>query len=164
MMELVVVLFIVLLTTVIAFPLVQNVTKSMQLSSSTANVTGMIRSTRFAALAKGYPYQLVLNGATIQTLNDLTDPTGADGNFTAVGNPVPLSGSSAAPTLGANITLQFSPSGAVKLVSVANSKTTITPCGNIPTPPAVATCSVSLTIGNLTKTIAVTTYGNIQAN
>jgi prepilin-type N-terminal cleavage/methylation domain-containing protein len=161
LMELVVTVAIVLIVAAIAIPLVQNAMGSYQFQSGVVSATGAIRSTRYQAIANGYPFQLVFSKAnsTFQVQKDPTQTTFGtfDGNFANVGSALPLSSSAATPGLSADLTLQFSPSGAVKVVTVSSGTTTVTSCGGTGNP-----CQLVLAYGGKTETITVSAYGNIN--
>ncbi|HJX83567.1 MAG TPA: prepilin-type N-terminal cleavage/methylation domain-containing protein [Candidatus Angelobacter sp.] len=162
--EMVIVVAIVLIVTATAIPVVYSSIKYYQLQATVASVTGVIRSTRFQAISSGYPYQVVFTKATgkyqLQSDSTQSSPGVFDGTFVNVGNAQTLSGSTTQnPTLGADITLQFSPSGAVKLVTVTGGVTSTSSCSNAGSP-----CSLALTYGTGTKTVTVTGYGNVTVS
>jgi prepilin-type N-terminal cleavage/methylation domain-containing protein len=164
LVELLTVVAIGLIITVIAIPIANSVTKTFQLKGAVASAAGVIKATRYQAIAQGYPMQVVITKATA-TYQIQADPTKTaaglfDGNFVNVGNAEPLSGSGLTPTLGANITLYFSPSGKVSLTTAPGPPPTLTSCGTVATPPP---CQIVMTFGtNNTETITVSAYGNID--
>ena len=109
MIEIVLVLAIGLILSAMAVPQVQSGVNNYRLSSAVAMAKWAIQSTRFQALMKGYPYQVVFTASTnsyqIQNL-----PPGA-ASYANVGTAVPLSGS--AVSLNQDTTLQFKPNGSV---------------------------------------------------
>jgi type II secretory pathway pseudopilin PulG len=145
--ELLFVCLIGLVMTAMAVPLVGNVTSYFRLRGAISSVTGVIQSTRYQAIFRGCPYQVVFLAAanTYQIQNQC--PTG--GAFVnaclpaAAACPMPLSGSATPVTLGADITLTFSPGG--KVTSAA------------------APMAMVLTYGGKPpETITVSSYGSIN--
>ena len=121
-------------------------------------MTGLVRATRFRAMSSGYPYQIVFtkSSGTYQIQQDTT-LSGTFSNLTGSGSSGTLSGTSTNITLGADLTMQFSPSGAVKYVTVVAGVTTAQSCSNN----AGSHCQIALTYGGKTKTITVTGFGNV---
>ena len=147
MIEMVITVLIILVGTTIALPLINNVIGAYRLRSAVSSVTGLIQSARYQAISSGYAYQVVLSktASTFQVQSNPTWPTGTFSNYcvgAATSCPIPLSGSNIAVVLGADTTLQFRPNGMVTAV-----------VGSIP---------LTLTYGTKTKSIAVSTYGNIK--
>lgn len=140
LLELLLVLLIIGIMTVISMPVVNSVLSTYRLRSAVSSVTGAIQTTRYQAIASGYPYQLVLNAGTA-TFQVQSDPN-LTGTFANMGNAVPLANSGIPVVLGTNTTLRFRPSG---LVTAATGSTTLT-----------------LTYGGKTETITVSNYGNIK--
>lgn len=164
LVELVVVVAIIMIMVAIAFPVLLSTVKAFKLQSAVTNVTGLIKATRFRAMSSGYPYHIVFTSATARyqltqnsTLDNATgvfDETGFT-NDTTPGNSGTISGTSTAVTLNQDVTLEFSPSGAVKYV--ASGATSPTSCSN-----AGTKCQLILTYSNVPqKTITVTGYGNV---
>jgi prepilin-type N-terminal cleavage/methylation domain-containing protein len=152
LLELVFVLVIIVITTAMAIPLVNNVTSYFRLRGAISSVTGAIQSTRYQAIFQGCPYQLVMKSAanTYQVQNQC--PAGGAWVNVCTGGaascPVPLSGSSDKLTLNADLTLVFSPGGKVTSASF--------PGGGI---------NLVITYGNKPpETISVSTYGSINVN
>jgi prepilin-type N-terminal cleavage/methylation domain-containing protein len=137
LIELLFVIAIGLILTLIAMPLVMNVSSYLRLRSATASLTGAIQSTRYNAIYQGYPYTVTFSKAT-STIQVANQPPGASG-FVNVGNAMPFS-TSPKVQLGADVTLQFSPSGVVRATA--------------------GTTTLTLTGGNRTATIVVSSYGN----
>jgi hypothetical protein len=162
-MELLLVVAITLIVVAMAAPLVANTVKSYQLKSAAASATGVFKATRYRAIAEGYPMQVVVTAATgtyqIQADTTLNAAGLFDGNFVNVGTAEPLSGSGLAPTLGADITLYFSPSGKVWLVTAPGPPPTLSSCSTVAVPPP---CQVVMTYSSRTETITVSAYGNID--
>ena len=111
-----------------------------QLQSAVSSSTWAIQSTRYQALMAGYPYQVVFTQSTgsyqIQNL-----PTGAT-TYANVGGAVPLSGSTI--SLNQDTTLRFLPNGSVSA-----------PTGAL---------TFTITFYGTTKTITVSTYGNVKVS
>lgn len=156
--EMLVTVAIILITSAIVGPAVRNSYEVYKFRGAVTSTAGAIRSARYQAMAQGYSTRLVFNSAAgtyqVQRSAD-TDPSGT-GAFTNLGAAQLMSGSSLNPGLGADITLQFIPSGAVKLVSGAGP--TISSCGAAVTPPP---CTLTLTYRGNTEAISVTGYGTI---
>jgi Tfp pilus assembly protein FimT len=149
-MELVIAMGIVLVMTILAIPLVQNVSAYFKLQGAVASVSAAIQSTRYQAIFQGYPHQVVLSAAA-KTIQIQNQPGGA-GPFVNVcpaalnSCPIPLSGSGTPVTLDQDITLTFSPGGRVQLNYGA---------GSCP-------CTLIITYGSKPETITVSSYGNIK--
>ena len=88
-------------------------------------------------MSQGYPFRVAFD-ATTRQYQVGSQPPGA-ASFSNVGNAVPLSGSSV--TISPNTTLQFRPNGAVTATT--------------------GSLSFTITYSGLTKTVAVSNYGNI---
>jgi prepilin-type N-terminal cleavage/methylation domain-containing protein len=146
LIEMVVVVAILLITAVLATPLLNNIMSEYRLRSAVSAVTGFIQSARYQALASGYGYQVVLNKAA-STIQIQSDPNRV-GTYTnlcvpaAPSCPIPLSGSGIPVVLGADTTLQFRPSG---IVTATAGSTVLT-----------------LAYGGKTETITVSSYGNVK--
>jgi prepilin-type N-terminal cleavage/methylation domain-containing protein len=118
LLELIFVIVIGLIMTVIAIPLVNNVTSYFRLRGAVSSVTGAIQSTRYQAIFQGCPYQVVFTAATQSyQIQNQCPVGGAFANVcvpaTLAACPVPVSGSGTPVTLNADITLTFSPGGKV---------------------------------------------------
>lgn len=150
LLELMFVVTIVVIMTVMAIPLLSNVTGYFRLRGAVSNVTGAIQSTRYLAIFQGCPFQLVLNSAagTYQVQNSCP-AGGAFVNYCTNGRltcPVPVSGSGTPVALNSNVTLTFSPGGRVTSPAF--------PAGGI---------NMVLTYGNKPpETISVSTYGSVN--
>lgn len=147
LMELSITVLIILVSSVIALPIINSVMGAYRMRSAVSSVTGVIQRARYQAISSGYAYQVVLSktASTFQVQSNPTWPTGAFSNYcipTATACPVPLSNSGIQVVLGADTTLQFRPNGMV--TAIAGSTT------------------LTLTYGGQTENIAVSTYGNIK--
>jgi prepilin-type N-terminal cleavage/methylation domain-containing protein len=148
LIELIIVCSIILVMTAMAVPLVGKVTSYFKLRGAISSVTGVIQSTRYQAVFQGCPYQVVFVAAanTYQIQNQCP----AGGAFVnvclpaAASCPLPLSGSGTPVTLGADITLTFSPGGRVTSTTAPPMAMVITYGGKPP------------------ETITVSTYGSIN--
>ncbi|PYP90044.1 MAG: hypothetical protein DMG65_12530 [Candidatus Angelobacter sp. Gp1-AA117] len=159
--EMLVTLAVIMITTAIVGPAVKNSYETYKFRGAVTSTTGAIRSARYQAMAQGYSLRMVFGhtAGTYQLQRSAdTDPSGT-GAFTSLGNTRLMSGSSLNPGLGADITLQFIPSGAVKLVS--GSPATMSSCGAAVSPPP---CTLTLTYRGNTETISVTGYGTITVS
>jgi prepilin-type N-terminal cleavage/methylation domain-containing protein len=138
MVELLLAVMISLILAAMAVPQVRSVINQYRLSGAVASATWAVQSTRYQALMAGYPYQVVFTSSTNSyQIQDL--PTGA-ATYANVGTSVPLSGSTI--SLNQDTTLRFSPNGSV----------------SAPTGALVFT----ITYLGSTKTITVSTYGNVK--
>ena len=156
--ELLITLAVIMITAAIVGPAVKNSYEVYKFRGAVTSTTGAIRSARYQAMAQGVSYRLVFDhtaGTYQVTQSAATDPSGT-GAFSNVGAAKLMSGSSLNPGLGADITLQFIPSGAVKLVS--GTGPTISSCGAAVSPPP---CTLTLTYRGNTEAISVTGYGTI---
>ena len=144
LMELIVTVVILVITTAIAVPLIQNASTSYRIRGAVNSVTGAIQSTRYQAISNGYPFRIALNSAasTYQIWKNTCGP----GNpcWAKVGGAVPLSGSSVNAVLNQDTTLDFHPGGAVLA--------------------ATGTQNFSLTLNGLVENVTVSTYGNITVS
>jgi Tfp pilus assembly protein FimT len=121
-----------------AVPQVGSVVRYYYLQGAVASATWAVQSTRYQALMAGYPYQVVFSKANSNyQIQDL--PPGA-GAYANVGGTVPLSGQTIA--LNQDTTLRFLPNGSV----------------SAPTGALIFT----ITYNSTTKTITVSTYGNVK--
>ncbi len=137
MIEIVMAMLVGLILTSMAIPQVKSGMYSYRLNSAVAMSKWAIQSTRFQALAKGYPYQVVFTAATnTYQIQDL--PTGA-GSYANVGTSIPLA--SWPMTFNQNTTINFQPNGFV----------TETVGSNV----------FTITYQGTTATITVSNYGNV---
>jgi len=135
MLELVIVLAIGSILTAMAIPQVRSGLYSYRLNSAVAMAKWAIQSTRFQALMKGYPYQVVFSAAnTNYQIQNL--PSGT--TYANVGSVVPLAGSPM--TVNQDATINFLPNGFV----------------------TSSVTSFTITYQGMTKTIAVSNYGNVS--
>ena len=144
LLELLFGVLILVVMSVIAIPLLNNVTGIYRLRSAVSSVTGFIQSARYQAISSGYAYQVVLNKAA-STFQIQSNQTGTFTNFcasAATSCPIPLSNSGIPVVLGADTTLQLRPSGMVTAI--------------------VGSTTLTLTYGGKTETITVSSYGNIK--
>ncbi len=137
MIEVVIVLAVGSILTAMAIPQIKSGLYSYRLNSAVAMAKWAIQSTRFQALMKGYPYQVVFNAANVNyQIQNL--PSGS--TYVNVGNTVPLA---AWPmTFNQNTTINFKPNGMV----------TATVGSNV----------FTITYQGTTKTITVSNYGNVS--
>lgn len=137
MIEVVIVLAVGSILTAMAIPQIQSGLYNYRLNSAVAMAKWAIQSTRFQALMKGYPYQVVFNAANVNyQIQNL--PSGS--TYVNVGSTVPLA---AWPmTFNQNTTINFKPNGMV----------TATVGSNV----------FTITYQGTTKTITVSNYGNVS--
>ena len=137
--ELIFAMLIIIILAALAVPQMGAVVFQYRLNGAVASATWAVQSTRYQALMAGYPYQVVFTKATNNyQIQDL--PPGA-GAYANVGSAVPLSGSTIA--LNQDTTFRFLPNGSVSTPTGALNNFTITYHGS-------------------TKSIAVSTYGNVS--
>jgi Tfp pilus assembly protein FimT len=136
MIEIVMAMLVGIVLTVMAAPQVKTVVNNYRLNSAVAMSKWAIQSTRFQALEKGYPYQVVFNAANqnYQIQNE-APPAVAYSN---VGSTVPLAAWPMA--VSGNTTITFQPNGFVT---------------------SAPTNSFTITYKNTTATITVSNYGNV---
>lgn len=135
--ELLATITVIMIMTAAAIPVAQSTLNHFRLRSAVSSVSGAIQTTRYQAISNGYQYKLVFDKAS-RTYQLSSDITGA-GTFTNSGGALPYTSSNV--DLGANATLQFSPSGKVSFVAGAS--------------PLV------LTLSGKSGTISVSPYGNL---
>jgi prepilin-type N-terminal cleavage/methylation domain-containing protein len=136
MLEVVMVIMIGSILTAIAAPQVKSGVNSYRLNSAVAMAKWAIQSTRFQALMKGYPHQVVFTASTnsyqIQNL-----PSGA--TYQNVGSSVPLA--SWPMTFNQDTTVRFLPNGFVQIQAGAS--------------------PFSITYQGACQTVSVSNYGNV---
>jgi prepilin-type N-terminal cleavage/methylation domain-containing protein len=134
LVEIIMVMLIGSILTAVAVPSVKSVINNYRLNSAVAMAKWSIQSTRFQALAKGYPYQVIFDATNVNyQIQNL--PSGT--TYVNVGSAVPLA---AWPmTMNQGSTITFQPNG---FVNATNNSFTITYQG-------------------VTATITVSNYGNV---
>lgn len=152
MLELIVVVAITALTSAIAVPVIGSAVNSYQMRSAASSAASAIQSTRYRAIAAGYPYQVAYSAANSNYLIQ-SDPnaTGAFTNIPATENngpgPFSLTGSSVQAKLSQDVTIGFSPSGSVRGTAAGVTS-------NCP-------CAFTITYKGKVETITVSLYGNV---
>jgi prepilin-type N-terminal cleavage/methylation domain-containing protein len=137
MIEVVIVLLIGSILTAMAIPQIKSQLYAYRLNSAVAMAKWAIQSTRFQALMKGYPYQVVFSSAnTNYQVQNL--PSGS--TYQNVSSVVPLA--SWPMTVNQDTTINFKPNGMV----------TATVGSNV----------FTITYQGATKTITVSNYGNVS--
>lgn len=116
LIELVVVVLIITITTAIAIPIVQNSLRYYAMRSAISSVTAAVEAARYQAIFHGCRYQLVFTAASYSYTVASMVPTTAGATtclatYGTAGTAIPLMGRGVA--LGSNSTLQFLPSGQV---------------------------------------------------
>ncbi len=146
--ELLFVVMIVLIMTAMAIPLVNNTVSYFRMRGAVSAVTGAIQSTRYQAIFQGCPYQVVFTAATKTYQVQNSCPAG--GPFVNVCSPagllvcpIPLAGAGSPLTLGADMTMTFSPGG--KITSATSPMVMVVTYGGKPP-----------------ETITVSSYGSIN--
>lgn len=140
MIEIIMALLVSSVLTLIAVPQVKSMVYNYRLQGAVASCTWAIQSTRYQALQQGYPYQVAFSssGGTYQIQNETPGAT----SYSNVGNAIPISGATI--TMNQDTTLQFKPNGAVTATTGA--------------------LTFTLTYQGVTKTISVSTYGNVKVS
>jgi len=138
LVELLFVVLIATITTLMAIPVVRTAFISYKLSAAVNSVTGSIQTTRYQAISKGYPFQIVFTKATSK-YQILSDP-GNVGAFANVGVASPFTSTA---TLGQDTTFTFSPGGAV----------------SSPQADATGTTTMTLQYSGNAKTITISPFG-----
>jgi type II secretory pathway pseudopilin PulG len=139
LVELIFAMLIIIILAALAVPQMGAVVFQYRLNGAVASATWAVQSTRYQAQMAGFPYQVVFTKATNNyQIQDL--PPGA-GAYANVGTAVPLSGS----TIGLNqdTTFRFLPNGSVSA-------------------PVGALNNFTITYHGSTKSITVSTYGNVK--
>ena len=140
LIELIMALLVGSILTAVAIPQAMTMVYNYRLQSAVASCTWAIQSTRYQALEQGYPYQVVFTAST-RKYQIQNQPTGT-ATFANVGTAVPISGVTI--TMSQDTTLQFKPNGSVNATTGA--------------------LTFQLTYQGMTKTITVSTYGNISVS
>jgi Tfp pilus assembly protein FimT len=139
MIELCIVVTIGLIVMGFAIPIVATTVSRYRLNGAVSALTGAIRTTRYQALMKGYRHRLAIS-PTNRNYQVSQDPE-KDGTFTNLGSAIPFTGASTAIVVSAATTLEFRPNGQVAATT-----------GDL---------DFDVTYSGNTKTITVTTYGNV---
>ena len=137
LVEAVMVLAVGMILTAVAVPLVQSAVRTYRFRTAVSNVSWAIQATRYRAIMSGYPFAITFNSAN-NTYQVASQPPGAAG-FTNVGRAIPLQGANV--TLSQDTTLQFRPNGLVQATTGAK--------------------SLTLSYGEKSKTISVSSFGNV---
>jgi Tfp pilus assembly protein FimT len=123
----------------ILLPQTKSALKSYHLDTAVQSVSGTIQSARYQAIMAGYHYRIALNSAnTNYQLSSMVPPATS---FSNVGQAVPWS-TSGDVTISPATTLEFYPGGKVSATT--------------------GSLTFSLTNGTSTKTITVSTVGNVS--
>ena len=139
MIEIVMAMLVGIILSAMAVPQVKRVVYNYRLNSAVAMAKWAIQSTRFQALAKGYPYQVAFSSSSLNyQIQNL--PSGT--TYANVGNTVPLS---AWPmTFNQDTTINFKPNGSVSATVGSNVFT--------------------IAYQGVTATITVSNYGNVTVS
>jgi prepilin-type N-terminal cleavage/methylation domain-containing protein len=137
MVEVIIVCLIGSVLTAMAIPQVKSGINYYRLNSAVAMAKWAIQSTRFQALSKGYPYQVVFTAATASYQVQNLPP--AAGSYQNVGTVIPLA--SWPMTFSADTTINFKPNGFVQAT--------------------VGTSQFTITYQLTTKQLTVSNYGNV---
>lgn len=141
LIEVLVVIAIAAVLAAYAIPRVDKAVQAYRFNAAVEACTGIIQSTRYQAIMRGYPYALAFDPATL-TYQVSNQPAGATG-FTAVGGPVPFANPGEL-TLSQATTLQFGPNGTVQATT--------------------GTMSFQLVSSLKTKTITISGVGNVSVS
>jgi prepilin-type N-terminal cleavage/methylation domain-containing protein len=148
LIEMCVVVAIILIMVAASIPQISSTIAYYDLQAGTAAVSGAVQSTRYQAISLGYPFHLAVSQANhnyqvsgcSKIEYDPSNPGACTGNYVNVGSAVPIGSPSAA--LSGDMTLEFSPSGKVTVITGTN--------------------PIVLTRNGKTKTITVSNYGNVK--
>jgi prepilin-type N-terminal cleavage/methylation domain-containing protein len=141
LIEVLVVIAIASVLAAYAIPRVDKAVQAYRFNAAVEACTGIIQSTRYQAIMRGYPYALAFDPATL-TYQVSNKPAGATG-FSAVGGPVPFANPGDL-TLSQATTLQFGPNGTVQATT--------------------GTMSFQLVSSLKTKTITISGVGNVNVS
>jgi type IV fimbrial biogenesis protein FimT len=130
--ELVIVVAIAMVVMAMAVPGIRRITQLYAMRAAVTSLTGAIQSARYNAIFHGCRYQLAFTAATKSyTVANMVPAAGGQActaAYSAPGPAIPLQGRGA--TLGANITLQFLPSGFVQSVPAGAIAMTVSYAGS----------------------------------
>jgi Tfp pilus assembly protein FimT len=142
LIELTMTLAVGIILAALAVPAVRSAIQYFRVRSAASSIAGAIQSTRYRAIFDGCPYNITLNKTanTLQVGSETASGNTCAATFTNVGAAVPFG--STAVALNQDVTLQFRPSGYVQATT--------------------ATTTFTLTYGSTTKTVTVSSYGNIS--
>jgi prepilin-type N-terminal cleavage/methylation domain-containing protein len=147
LIELVIVVAIAMVVMAMAVPGIRRVTQLYAMRAAVTSLTGAIQSARYNAIFHGCRYQLVFTAATKSyTVANMVPAAGGqtcNAVYSAPGPAIPIQGRGA--SLGANVTLQFLPSGFVQSVPAGAIAMTVSYAGS----------------GLPNKQITVSNYGKI---
>lgn len=120
LIELMMTMLIGLILTLIALPLISNVTGYLRLRAAVSAVTGAIQTTRYNAIYNGYPYQVSFSSANrnYQVANEIPPATA----FANVGTTIPYAVATNV-RLNQDTAFQFNPSGVVTVITGTNAMT-----------------------------------------
>lgn len=156
MLELLIVVAVIIITTVIAIPLITNIQGTLRIRGAATAVTATIQATRYQAILQGCNTAVVFDAgartAQPQTSQALPGTTTCapmtslcNGQRSATPCPRPLSGSGANVALDASQTLTFTPGGRVLVGAAA------------------CPCTMVLTYRGRTANISVSSFGSTNA-
>ena len=154
MIEIMIVLAISMLLAGIALPIMTNAMNSYRQSAAVSAATGAISATRFQAIMRGYPYEIVFTSSTM-SYQVYNEPSGATcpPTFSAVGTAIPLPSAGGITMTQSTATYTFNANG-----TVYGPVSTVSPCPNTAVP--------TLQIKNSVKsnTITVSGVGNVSTS
>jgi Tfp pilus assembly protein FimT len=145
LVELVIVVAMIMIVTAISVPMVQSALRTYRLNAAVATFTGSIRTARYQAIMKGYYHKISFNSGTETYQIASRVPPAV--TFSNVGSAA-LWATTGDVTMNPTTAIYFSPGGIVS--------TTAPPFG------AVADITLHVTNGVLTKTITVSSVGNVN--
>ncbi len=124
MVEALIVVAIIMVMAAAAFPLVQSTLAYFELQGAVQSVSGSIQSTRYRAIADGYPYRIAFS-KTNKTFQLASCPEWVPTNpgnctFANVGSSVPYTGAGSKVQMSADFALSFFPSGSVAFTAGSN--------------------------------------------
>lgn len=153
LIEMLAVVSIVAIMSSIAVPVVQQSLTSYRLGAGVAAISGAIQTTRYQSISNGYPFRVAFSKANftyqVSTCGSNYDPSVTTPDtcvYSNSGSAIPI-GSVSGIQLSGDMTYQFTPGGRVTVSS-----------GTLP----FTVSSVNGSTVIKTKTITVSTYGNVK--
>lgn len=148
LIEIVTVVAIGLILGAMAIPALQSSIQYFRFRGAVSAVTAAIQSTRYQAIFQGCPFRLAFSATNLNYTISSETPTGTNTTcataYSTVGTAVPVYRTGQNIAISSDITLQFNPGGAVSNPITAGAQT------------------VTVTSGNRTAAIVVSSFGNIN--
>ena len=152
MIEIMIVIAISILLAGIAIPIMTNAMNSYRQNAAVAAASGAISATRFQAIMRGYPYEIIFTSSTM-SYQVYNEPSGATcpPTFSALGTAIPLPAAGNITITQSSATYTFNANG-----TVYGAVSTTSPCPNS----AIPTLQIKNAVRS--NTITVTGVGNVQ--